>query len=151
MAAYCRVDDLRSPAGWLPVRGISSRPNARYRVWESLYPLPLLTKWCYNNRHYSEVAPHHGGNTAGIDIVWRNYVTVALCIKGCASVVAVDLYALYNCVQNLGGYDNVSICTLCVMRLPLISLLPINQPSLPANYNGVKHCCNTQILGWYLG
>ena len=26
-------------------------------------------------------------------------------------VVAVDLYALYNCVQNLGGYDNVSTYT----------------------------------------
>jgi len=37
MAAYHQVDDLWSPAGWLPRHRISSRPNARYRVWESPY------------------------------------------------------------------------------------------------------------------
>jgi len=36
MAAYRRVDDLRSPAGRLYLYiGISSGPNARYRVWEA--------------------------------------------------------------------------------------------------------------------
>jgi len=35
MAAYRRVDDLRLPAGWLPVHGISSGPKARYQVWET--------------------------------------------------------------------------------------------------------------------
>ena len=33
MAAYRRVDDLWSPAGWVP--RISSAPSARYRVWEA--------------------------------------------------------------------------------------------------------------------
>jgi len=40
----------------------------------------LLSKWCHNNKHFSELASHHGGKTAGIDMVWRNYVTVTLCI-----------------------------------------------------------------------
>ena len=37
MAAYRRVDDLRSPGADCLYTGISSEPNARYRVWESLY------------------------------------------------------------------------------------------------------------------
>ena len=40
MVAYRRVDDLRSPAGCL-YTGISSGPNARYRVWEAFTFLPL--------------------------------------------------------------------------------------------------------------
>jgi len=35
MAAYRRVDDLWSPAGDCLYTGISSEPNARYRVWEA--------------------------------------------------------------------------------------------------------------------
>jgi len=31
-------------------------------------------KWCQNNKHFSELGPHHGGKTAGM--LWRNYVTV---------------------------------------------------------------------------
>jgi len=49
MAAYCRVYDLRSPAGW-DGTGISSGPNAPYRVWESLY---LYLFWGLANRTYS--------------------------------------------------------------------------------------------------
>ena len=40
----------------------------------------LLRKWCHNNKHFSDLAPRHGGKTAEIDMVWRNYVTVTLCI-----------------------------------------------------------------------
>ena len=36
MAAYRRVDDLRADCLYIG-GGISSGPNARYRVWESLY------------------------------------------------------------------------------------------------------------------
>ena len=35
-----------------------------------------IRKWCYNSKHFSELAPHHGEKTAGIDMVWRNYVAV---------------------------------------------------------------------------
>jgi len=35
MAAYRRVDDLRSPAGWLPVHRDQLGANARYRVLEA--------------------------------------------------------------------------------------------------------------------
>ena len=41
--------------------------------------LLLLRKWCYNNEHFLKLAPHRGGKTAGIDMVWRNYI-VTLCI-----------------------------------------------------------------------
>jgi len=34
----------------------------------------LLRKRCHNNKHFAE-PPRHGGGTAGIDMVWRNYVT----------------------------------------------------------------------------
>jgi len=40
----------------------------------------LLRKWCHNNKHFSELASHHGEKIAGIDMVWRNYVTVTVCI-----------------------------------------------------------------------
>ena len=29
----------------------------------------LLRKWCHNNKHFSEPAPHQGGKTAGIDMI----------------------------------------------------------------------------------
>ena len=42
----------------------------------------LLRKQCHNNKHFAELAPHHGGNTAGIDTVWRNtpLIPYVLCI-----------------------------------------------------------------------
>ena len=41
----------------------------------------LLRKWCHNNKHFSELAPHHGEKTADIDTVWRNSIDVTLCIS----------------------------------------------------------------------
>jgi len=40
----------------------------------------LLTKCCHNNKHFSELAPHHGEKTAGTDMVWKTYITVTRCI-----------------------------------------------------------------------
>jgi len=34
----------------------------------------------HNNKHFAELAPHHGRKTAGIDMIRRNYVTVTICI-----------------------------------------------------------------------
>jgi len=31
-------------------------------------------------KHFAELDLQHGGKTAGIDMIWRNYVTVTLCI-----------------------------------------------------------------------
>jgi len=39
----------------------------------------LLRKCCHSNKHFAEVFLRRGRKTAGIDMVWRNYVTVALC------------------------------------------------------------------------
>jgi len=36
----------------------------------------FLRKLSHNYKHFSELAPHHGRKTAGIDMVWRNDVTV---------------------------------------------------------------------------
>ena len=36
-------------------------------VWENVRIIViLLRKWCHNNKHFSEFAPHHGGKTAGV-------------------------------------------------------------------------------------
>jgi len=40
----------------------------------------LLRKWCLNKKCFAELALQNGGKTAGIDMIWRNYVTVILCI-----------------------------------------------------------------------
>jgi len=45
-----------------------------------LPPTILLRKWWHNIKHFSELVPHHGGKTAGIDMVWRNYISATLCI-----------------------------------------------------------------------
>jgi len=35
--------------------------------------------WCQNNKHFTELAPQHGGK----QWIWRNYVNVTLCIQMC--------------------------------------------------------------------
>jgi len=32
-------------------------------------------------KHFAELDLQHGGKTACIDMIWRNYVTVTLCIR----------------------------------------------------------------------
>jgi len=47
-------------------------------VYENIHIITiLLRKWCHNNKYLSKLA--HGGKTAGIDTVWRNYVIVTIC------------------------------------------------------------------------
>jgi len=36
----------------------------------------FLTKQYQNNKHFSKLAPLHDVRTAGIDMKWRNYITV---------------------------------------------------------------------------
>jgi len=62
----------------------------------------FLRKWCHSSTHFSELAPHHGGKTAGIDMVWRNYVTVTLCVLK------------HTPAANIGGQSNASPNTLMV-------------------------------------
>jgi len=40
----------------------------------------LQRKWCPSKKHFAELDLQHGGKTAGIDMIWRKYVTVTLCI-----------------------------------------------------------------------
>jgi len=34
----------------------------------------------HSSKHFLELALHHGGKTAGIDMEGRNYVTIIICI-----------------------------------------------------------------------
>jgi len=52
MAAYRRVDDLRSPAGWLPVHRDQLRAQRSVSSMKSLY-LYLFTVWCEKPGHRS--------------------------------------------------------------------------------------------------
>jgi len=36
--------------------------------------------WCPSKKHFAELVPQNGEKTAGINMTWRNYVTVTLCI-----------------------------------------------------------------------
>jgi len=53
----------------------------------------LLRKWCHSSKHFADLAPHHGGKTAGIDMVWIHYVTVTVCIR---HITVVGLCSLSN-------------------------------------------------------
>jgi len=37
--------------------------------------------WRQNNKHFADLAPQNGGK----QLIWRNYVTVTLCIKTCST------------------------------------------------------------------
>jgi len=41
----------------------------------------LQRKWCPSKKHFAELDLQRGGKTADIDMIWRNYVTVTLCIS----------------------------------------------------------------------
>jgi len=41
----------------------------------------LTKKVMHSIKWFSELAHHHGKKTAGIDMVWKNYDTVTLCIR----------------------------------------------------------------------
>ena len=56
----------QSPAGWLPVHRDQLRAQHSVSSMGSLYL--LLRKWCHNNKHFSELAPHRGSKTAGTDM-----------------------------------------------------------------------------------
>jgi len=38
----------------------------------------LQRKWCHYNKRFLQIVPRHGGKSAGIDMTWRNFVTVVL-------------------------------------------------------------------------
>ena len=60
-------------AYWVKLSGEDSYSNNIESVGLSKCPYyHLLRKWCHNNKRLSELVPHHGGKTAGIDIIWRN-------------------------------------------------------------------------------
>jgi len=48
MAAYRWVDDLRSPAGWLPVHRDQLRAQSSVSSMGSLYLLPFTHAICYS-------------------------------------------------------------------------------------------------------
>ena len=85
MAVYRRVDDLRSPAGCL-YTGISSGPNARYRVWEAF-------TFIFTNRRSSLSSSTFSSTSSPMarDCLWPDYrspvkalslhLVIAACLK----------------------------------------------------------------------
>jgi len=72
---------------WATQRKVSGKDLLRYRIKLNQFLKEnvriitiLLRKWCHNNKHFAEPASRHGGKTGEIDMIWRNYVTVTLCI-----------------------------------------------------------------------
>ena len=50
-------------------------------VWENVHISTILQReLCPSKKHFAELDLQHGGKTAGIDMIWRNYVIVTLCI-----------------------------------------------------------------------
>jgi len=81
-------------------------------VWISAI---CLWKWCHNNKHLAQLAPQRGGKTAGIDMTWRNYVAVTLCIqKGleksphCARQYPVPHFPVLRFRRRRGVYSSQS-------------------------------------------
>jgi len=62
----------------------------------------LLRKWCPSKKRYAELDLQHGGKTAGIDMIWRNYATVTLCIhNGDSDVISSYIYARHDVAKCL--------------------------------------------------
>jgi len=59
----------------------------------------------HNNKHFSDLVSHHGGKTAGLDVIRRNYVVVTLFIHG----VKVRSDALRCVVAPLGNTSGVIV------------------------------------------
>jgi len=68
-AAYCVK---------LSCENLSRYWNKIESVVSTKCPYILLWKWCRDNKHFAQLARHHGGKTGGIDTLWRNYVIVTL-------------------------------------------------------------------------
>jgi len=61
---------------------MSRYSNKIESVYENVHIIAmLLRKRCQNNKHFAELAPQNGGKTTGIDMIFRNYITVTLCIS----------------------------------------------------------------------
>jgi len=72
--AYCVKlcrEDLSRYLNKIESAGLSKCPYYHY--------LTTKVMWQYN-KHFSGLATHHDRITAGIDMEWRNYATVTLCI-----------------------------------------------------------------------
>ena len=77
-----------------------------------LYYHYLTTKVMSQEQTFRTACPTHAGKAAGIDMVWRNYVTVTLCIWSptddvvwwCAVITtAVEKLLLYSCSSVLNA------------------------------------------------
>ena len=67
-------DDLSRYSNKIEPISLRKRPH---------YHCLTIRKWRHDSKRSSELAPHHGGKTAGtgIDVAWRNYVTVTLRVR----------------------------------------------------------------------
>ena len=91
----CGQHGILCEVKWRRFVALFTRLKLNQLVQESVRIITiLLRKWCHNNEHFSELAPHHGGKTADMDMVWRNHVTVTLCLVECCLCCAVWLWPM---------------------------------------------------------
>ena len=97
----------------------------------------MIVTWCCSSVKDFRICFH----------VFRFYAMCRLCsICSVVVVVAVDLYALYNCVQNLGGYDNVS--TYVIHMLYEQHFVPADRHDHCFSYGKQLQCYET--VGWLI-
>ena len=96
----------------------------------------LLWKWCYNNKHLAELAPQNGGKTAGIHMIWRNYVIVTLCIDNTKK----SRWQWHNLHQH------------AIMKWQLLHILRIvcwKNFVAEKVKNGSSHCVGVALNNWF--
>ena len=68
----------------------------------------LLRKWYASKKHFAELDLQHGWKTAGIDMIWRNYVTVTLCIlRHCYSDWLCLCRTAVNCGETASKVERI--------------------------------------------
>ena len=117
MAAYRRVDDLRSPAGWLPVHRDQLQAQRSVSSMGSLYltfyvRYVLLNIFIYLHANVTECTQCKG---SAYEVRPCTPTTDRHCLRKSSSVVFV------NC--NLNNLTHLYICICCIANMRLVQFI----------------------------
>ena len=107
----------------------------------------LLRKLCPSKKHFAELDLQHGGKTADIDMIWRNYVTVTLCIidvpRLCAQIIWLHLPVFRGGKRERTGDDEkggaaTRHCSCSIVWLTQRWADPVSCFSHGRNYLGLR-------------